>query len=537
MKHIFTGLLLIFSLLGFSQDLMLIKFTDKPDSSYYYDNPTAMLSQKALDRRDKYDISLDSLDIPVNAAYINQIKDTGIEPIGISKWFNGIFAWCTESEIQAIENLDFILEISSFVNNPIPLISERSIDKFQIENQFQNTTLSTSEGNYGLATTQIDQINLQALFEEGFTGTGITIAVMDNGFVGADTAEGFAYMRDNNHLKGGYNFVDNNNNDLYSDGDHGTKVLSTLAGYLEEEYMGTAIDADYYLFITENNQHELPDEEVNWILAAEYADSLGVDIINTSLGYAEFDDPRYDYTYADMDGQTAYISRAGQIAAEKGMIPVTAAGNEGNKPWHYITTPADADGVFTIGAVDIDSLPAWFTSFGPTADGHTKPDVSALGADAAILDSSGIVQTANGTSFASPIIAGAMACLLQAFPQVSPEDLKQKVRKSASLFANPNEQLGYGIPDFGWVYDELLSVDNFEEENNLVVFPNPTPNLLNIKTDTPILQIQIISFEGKIIRKYSPTNQIELSEFPSGNYWIRFELENGQIGVKQIVKK
>src|SRR5690625_2662484 len=533
MRFIFTAVLLLGTLFGFAQDLTLIQFTDKPDSTYYYENPTAMLSEKALDRRDKYNIDLDALDVPVHSDYIAEIKNLGVEPIGISKWFNGIFAWCTESEIQAVENLDFVGEIFSFVNNPTTLTSKRSIEKFQIENQLKKTTFNIAEIDYGLATDQINQINLQGLFDEGFTGTGITIAVMDNGFVDVDTAAGFAYLRDNNQLKGGYNFVANSD-ELFSGGDHGTKVLSTIAGYLEEEYMGTAIDADYYLFITENNQHELPDEEVNWIVAAEQADSLGVDIINTCLGYSEFDDPRYDYTYDDMDGETTYISRAGQIAAEKGMIAVTAAGNEGSKPWHYITAPADAKGVFTVGAVDTDGFPAWFTSFGPTADGHIKPDVSALGADAAFLDSSG-VYTANGTSFASPIITGAMACLLQAFPEVHPEDLKQKVRKSASLFENPTDQLGYGIPDFGWAYNELLSVNKFEKEDNLMVFPNPTSDVLHIQTETPITKIQIISFEGKIIRKFSFTNRVDLSEFPTGNYLVRFKLENGQVGVKQIV--
>lgn len=532
MKFFWLFLLFLIPCLSFSQDLHFIKFSDKSDVEFYYENPTAMLSEKALERRDKYNISLDFTDIPVDSTYINEVKSLGIEPIGISKWFNGFFAWLLEEEIQELENLSFIANIFSFVNHPNATGKPQKIKKFEIENSTLKTTFNT---NFTYTNTQIEQLNLQVLFEEGFTGEGITIAVIDNGFYGVNTDEGFAYIRDNNQIKGGYNFV-NNNEDIYTEGTHGTMVLSTIGGYLEEEFIGTAIDADFYLFTTENNAYEMPDEEVNWIMAAEKADSLGVDIINTSLGYYEFDDPRYDYTYQDMDGETTYISRAAQMASEKGILAVISAGNAGNQDWHYISAPSDAAGVFSIGAVDFENNPASFTSFGPTADGRIKPDVSALGVQAAVLVDNAI-NFANGTSFSSPIMAGAMACLLQAFPEKPLEELKQKVRKSADLFENPTDQLGHGIPDFSKIYDDLLSVDSPILFPEIKVYPNPTADFLYLQTEENIKNIQLFSFEGKIIKNYTSTTSLDLKNLPTGKYILKIQLENGKVGQQQIIKK
>src|SRR5690606_26070527 len=244
-----------------------------------------------------------------------------------------------------------------------------------------------------------------------------------------DEVEGFAYLRNNDKIKGGYNFVDDDPF-FYTRGSHGTMVLSTMGGFIENQYVGTAIDAEYYLFITEKSEEEIPQEEVWWIAAAERADSIGVDVINTSLGYNEFDDSRYNYTYEDMDGETAFITRGAQIAAEKGIMMVNSAGNSGNDDWCYITAPADGFDVFTIGAVDSDGTPAPFSSFGPTPDGRIKPDVAAHGYQTAVINPNGEINGSYGTSFSSPIMAGAMACFIQAFPNIHPSVLRQKVRES-----------------------------------------------------------------------------------------------------------
>lgn len=532
-------ILLFFILAGsmFSQDLVLIKFNDKPSADTYFDNPLLMLSQKALDRREKYNIDLTIQDVPVETTYVTQVEALGIEPIAVSKWFNGVFAWCNSTQILQAEALSFVTEVETFVQNEfktsngIPLT-----DKFQVPNENDQGQDGILDFVYGYTETQVTQLNLQYLHNLGFTGEGITIAILDNGFPGVNTEDGFAYIRNNGQIKGGYNFIDNNEN-YYERGTHGTVVLSTIGGYIENQFVGTAIDADFYLFITENTDHELPDEEVNWIAAAERADSIGVDVINTSLGYNEFDDPRYDYTYEDMDGQTAFITRGAQIAAEKGIMVVNSAGNSGNNPWYYITAPADGIDVFTIGAVRSDNTAASFSSFGPTADGRIKPDVDALGSGAAVIEPNGEIQFSSGTSFSSPIMAGAMACFIQAFPEVHPAVMREKVRQSAHLYQNPTDQLGYGIPDFGEAYEDIMSVQDLNQESIVEIYPNPTSGIVNIQSEKNIKQIQLISVEGKIVRKYKNENQLNIQDLPKGVYVLKVQLENGKMEVKKLIKK
>lgn len=535
MKKLLFLFFLLISLISFAQDLVLIKFADKPSSSTYFDNPLLMLSQKALDRRAKYDIPLDMRDIPVEASYVSQIEALGIQPILVSKWFNGVFAWVTASQAAQAEALSFVTEVESFVRNQ-PKAAEPKGDKFQLENQGVNSPEDIFDFVYGATNTQVKQLKLDYLHNQGFTGEGITIAIMDNGFPGVNTVEGFSYIRNNGQIKGGYNFVDKNEN-IYSRGSHGTVVLSTIGGYLENQFVGTAIDADFYLFITENTDHELPDEEVNWIAAAERADSIGVDVINTSLGYSEFDDPRYDYTYADMNGQTAFITRGAQIAAEKGIMVVNSAGNSGGDSWHYITAPADGVDVFTIGAVNSSGDPAWFSSYGPTSDGRIKPDVDALGSGAAVIRQDGTIDFSSGTSFSSPIMAGAMACLIQAYPEVKPGEMRQKVRQSAHLFNNPTNQMGYGIPNFETAYNIMLAVQDVNTQTEISVYPNPTSDVLNIHSNSPVKYVQLISVEGKIVRKFAQTSQLNLQDLPKGVYVLKVQLENGKTELKKVVKK
>lgn len=237
-----------------------------------------------------------------------------------------------------------------------------------------------------------------------------------------------------------------------------------------------------------------------------------------------------------MDGETAYISRGAQIAAEKGIMVVISAGNEGNKDWHYITAPADAKDVFTIGAVDSGGNPAGFSSYGPSADGRIKPDVDAMGVYATIISPFGDITYASGTSFSSPIMAGAMACLSGAFPDEQPSELRRRVRESASRYNNPTNQMGYGIPDFSDAYDKCLGTEEFDL--NLVnIYPNPTVNLLKIESKIPVSQIQLISFEGKIIRKYKADTELQLSDLPAGVYILKVQLANGKTEVKKLIKK
>lgn len=536
MKKILISFFLLGVSFGFSQDLVLIKFTDKPDAAAYLADPLLMLSQKALDRKAKYGIPIEESDVPADEDYILQIKDLGINPIASSRWFNGVFAWITEAEAIQAENLPFVEGIESFVRNPEGGKYEAPAKFITNGGDSVSEELQPETINYGVTETQITQINLNYLHDLGFTGEGITIAVMDNGFPGVDTREAFRYLRENNKLKGGYNFVDDND-DIYGSGSHGTMVLSTIGGYIENQFVGTAIDSDYYLFITEDNTHEMPDEEVFWIAAAEMADSIGVDVINTSLGYSKFDDSRYNYVYADMNGETTFISRGAQWAAEKGIMVVVSAGNEGNKNWHYITAPADAKDVFTIGAVDAWGNMAGFSSYGPTSDGRIKPDVDALGVNASVIRPSGEMNNSSGTSFSSPITAGAMACLIEAQPEKHPEYLREKVRESADHYLNPTDHYGYGIPDFGDAYEKCLGLKEFDKIDYVTVYPNPTTGQIYIKSEKAIRSLQLISFEGKIIRRPEVSNSLDLSGLPKGVYLLKVGLENGKTEVKKIIKK
>lgn len=533
----FTGLLFT---LGFvfcsAQDLMLIKFADKPSAQTYFSNPELMLSQKAIDRREKYNIEIDMLDVPVEQAYVDQVTALGITPLTVSKWFNGIFAWLTEEQADQAAGLSFVTEVESFVRDAGRMSSGSTpADKFSAVADPESSKPGHFNFDYGYTETQVKQINLDYLHELGFTGDGITVAVLDNGFPGVDTEDGFSYIRDNGQIKGGYNFVNDNEN-IYGNGSHGTVVLSTIGGYIENEFVGTAIDADFYLFITEDNTHELPDEEVHWIAAAERADSIGVDVINTSLGYYEFDDSRYNYDYQAMDGETTYISRGAQFAAEKGIMVVVSAGNEGNNSWHYITAPADAKDVFTIGAVDSNGSPAGFSSYGPTADGRIKPDVDALGSWASVIRPDGSIDYSSGTSFSSPITAGAMACLIQSSPNVHPQQLRQYVRETGDHYSNPTDQMGYGIPDFGAAYNKCLGVSDFEL-SQVKVFPNPTSRYVRIDSEVPVIGLQLISFEGKIVRRFESETVLDIGSLPDGVYILKVKLANGKTETKKIIKK
>ncbi|MDR2123208.1 MAG: S8 family serine peptidase [Flavobacteriaceae bacterium] len=477
---------------SFSQELVLVKFKDKPLVSHYFSNPTEMLTQKALDRRLKYNIPLSDTDVPVHGNYIDAVKNLNIPIIVVSKWFNGVFVEIDDFQKSQIQALDCVLKIESLVKNSVAPKLTNPAPKPDFSHL--KTSLSTD--------IQIEQIGLNHLHDLNYTGKNISIAVMDAGFPGVNTISAFDRIRANQQIKGGYNFTESNTN-IYSGNGHGTNVLSIIGGYIPGQYTGTAIDADFYLYVTEKNGVEIPQEEVWWIASAEKADSLGVDIITTSLGYHTFDDSRYNYTIDDMDGETAFISRGAQIAAEKGIFVVTSAGNEGNSSWKKVSAPADAKDVFSVGAVNSSGYSTSFSSYGPSADGRIKPDVSALGQGTFLVNEWGMVSSGSGTSYSSPIITGAIACLLQACPEVPPSVLKQKIRESAHLYSNPTNQQGYGIPDFSSVLKSLFlqEVETLQEEAPFV-YPNPVKDVLFINMlseEEGAVEIQFFTYDGKLI--------------------------------------
>ncbi|MFI5173008.1 MAG: S8 family serine peptidase, partial [Chitinophagales bacterium] len=303
---------------------------------------------------------------------------------------------------------------------------------------------------------QIDQINLDTILDLGYTGHDMVIAVLDAGFFGMDTATLFQSFWDKSQILGYHNFPDHNDQvfNIFS-GYHGSWVLSVIGGDIDSVFSGSAPDADFYLFRTEVADSEYVVEEDYWLQAAEKADSVGADIINSSLGYTVFDDAAENHTYADLDGNTTVVTKAADMAAQKGILVCNSAGNEGGGAWHYISMPSDGDSVFSIGGVDAFGTHVGFSGYGPTSDGRIKPNVVALATGSAVLDPGGAIAFLNGTSFSSPLLAGACASLWDAFPLRTNMEIMNAVQQSASLFLTPNDSMGYGIPNFGLAFEML----------------------------------------------------------------------------------
>lgn len=471
-------LLFIFfiSFSAFSQEDAWIYFNAKPSAPFYFDSPLEMLSQRALDRRSTQNIALDFKDIPIESSYINQVKNTaGIMVMAKSKWLNAIHVRGTQAVINSLKTFAFIDKID-FADKSLNLAGKK-VNSSKI-NKVDKKLETQIEYTYGTSGNQIQMLNGHQLHQQKYTGAGKIIAIMDAGFPGVDTAQPFQKLRDNNQILGGYNFV-SRNPDFYALDSHGTSVLSAMGGYTENKLVGTAPDASYYLFITEDDTSENPIEESLWVEAAEKADSLGVDIINTSLGYFAFDDPAYNYTYSDMNGTTAFISRGSDIAFSRGMIVVASAGNSGNTVDPYICSPADAAGVVAVGAVTATETLAAFSSIGPSFDNRIKPDVMAQGQTVFLSNELGAIGTSSGTSFSSPIMAGMIACLWQAFPSKTNQEIKQLILESADRFATPDNQFGYGIPDFALAVTKELTRQQFSEAD-FQIYPNPTQDALSI---------------------------------------------------------
>ncbi|MFA5556319.1 MAG: S8 family serine peptidase [Flavobacteriaceae bacterium] len=534
MKKLFLTVFIFCNLLAFGQiQDAWIYFNDKPMSQYYLDNPLQMLSQKALDRRISQNIALDFTDVPIHEPYISDISDF-VEVMAKSKWMNAVHVRGTFDDIIELYDFTFVgdIEFANKLLNLQPKLSQNSIPFIH------QKILSEDEEAlpYGDSDNQIQMHNGHLLHQEGYTGEGKIIAVLDSGFVGVNTAQAFQKLHIENLILGGYDFV-NRDDYFYSGGNHGTRVLSIIGAYQENELVGSAPDAQFYLFITEDIASETPLEESLWVEAAEMADSLGVDIINTSLGYNTFDNPNYDYVYDDMNGTTAFISRGLNYAYSKGILCVTSAGNEGSGSWQYITAPADAQGSLTVGAVNNVGDYASFSSIGPTSDNRIKPDVTGQGVSTVNANQFGTIITGNGTSFSAPVITGLAACLWQAFPDLTNEELMQYIRESADLYDNPTAQKGYGIPNFYQAYQSLKIEEIYK--NEFLVFPNPTSDFLYFYTDDTLNgTFKLFDISGKNILE-NPINhntQIDVQHLQNGMYFYRI-LINGQIKTGKIVKK
>lgn len=416
----------------------LVLFKDKNNSPYSINSPLTYLSQKSIDRRFKQGIAIKTSDLPPNLTYIADIQQTGATVIYKSRWMNAALVEATETQKNTILGLSFVKGIE--FNRPLKQARKKDVfDKFAIE--------KTESLNYGDATAQIQLLGADAMHEQGFHGEGMLVALLDDGFLNANTSACLQNLFLNNKVVKVYDFVDNDNT-IYSQGGHGTAVLSTMAGYIDNQMISPAFGTSVALFRTEDGASETPLEEANWLFAAEMADSLGADIISSSLGYTTFDNANDDYTIAMMDGKTALSTRAADLATERGMVVVVSAGNSGNDSWEIISAPADADSVLAIGAVTRTGNYASFSSRGNTADGRVKPDVVAVGSSTALCNTSGNATTGNGTSFSAPLVAGLVAGFWQANPYLTAQEVTSCIRKSGHQFASPTIQLGYGYANF-----------------------------------------------------------------------------------------
>jgi len=442
--------LLLFFLSSLAQTSYWVYFTDKASTPLSID-----FSPEKLQRHHRKSIPLDWHDLPVNPHYLRTLKQDHFRIKWCSRWFNAAIVEVTsEDQLHVLYSYPFVRRIRP-VQCVIPLPA--SMD--------QNQNL-----DYGSSLLFIEQVRLDSLHRRGFMGQNVKIGVFDAGFTGVDTMKGFDSLRLNRRLISYYDYYEQDSS-VFEDSNHGTSVLSIMAGYLPQKYIGGAPLAHYFLARTEVVAFERHIEEYLWAQAAETADSLGIDIINTSLGYNIFDPGEGDYSYADMDGNTTIITQAADLAASRGILVVSSAGNEG---YNRITAPCDGDSVLCVGATDINNRWVPFSSVGPSADGRVKPDVAALGASTPILVPYLASPTSgSGTSFSAPIVTSLAACLQSAFPQASPQALYQAIIQSASQFNAPDSLLGYGIPN-GLEALLLLSLS----QNPLPSSPMPTLKVL-----------------------------------------------------------
>lgn len=492
-----------------------VHFKDKAGTPYSVHAPEAFLSERAIKLRQKHHIPIDEKDLPVNPAYIQQVLalDSNMRLCTKSKWNNGITVY---SEREDILDSIVLLPCVAFVEKTVPMKEPETrpdtpfVFVRPADAVAKFTYLSDIEINkdfdYGMGESQIRMNNGHWLHRLGYSGENMRMMIMDGGFQNVDTLFVFRKLHQDNRLLGARNLVQPELNPFRKH-THGTSVLSCIAAYAPGKLVGTAPMVEVYLCQTEDARSENKVEEDNWVAGLELADSLGCQVLNSSLGYTEFDDSTQVRKYEDLDGKVSRASQAASIAVSKGMIVCNSAGNEGSKKWRHLGTPADADGILTVGAVDAKGRIANFSSHGPAADGRVKPDVCAVGLGCFVSSAKGFIHYSAGTSFSSPILSGMVACLWEAFPEKSNVEIMDAVRRSADRYNTPDSLYGYGIPDMLTAYNLLLqqekapisiSTDTFVAEDDIFDFKlvtqneNNAPKTVEVKLESPALKKPIV---------------------------------------------
>jgi serine protease AprX len=519
MKTILSATLLLLVISVYSQQIpqkYFVTFKDKNGTPYTISNPQAFLTQRSIDRRAAHWIPILEEDLPVNPAYVSSVRATGVQVIAASKWFNGIIIRAVDSSIlntiRALPSVQSVLRVTAYTT----LKSMISENKFRLEESLNIpgrdrgslAPVSTEGYDYGPSHGQIHLLNGDLLANMGYRGQGKVIAVLDAGFLNVDINPAFDSLRINHQILGTRDFV-TPGADVYREFWHGGSVLSTMGGNTPGQLIGTAPKASYWLIRTEDANTENIIEEYNWVIGAEMADSVGADVINSSLGYAQFDHDYMNHTCADMNGTTNPSTRGANIAYSKGIALSISAGNEGGTPWTCISSPSDALNALSIAAVDSLGSYASFSSTGIVNGSFVKPNIASVGYNAYLASWDNSFGFGFGTSFASPINAGMMACLLQAVPILNPSQLYLAIIRSASQYTHPDSLLGYGIPDYRAAlgYAGLAA----HSSNSFQAYPNPFIDGFTISFDsraTGNYIISLISITGETVLQ---TNKLIVS--------------------------
>ena len=457
---VLIGSCLLFTDLHAQFTRYIVKLKNKGGNPFSLSTPAAYLSQRAIDRRTRYGIAIDSTDLPVTPSYITQIKNIpGVTVLNISKWHNSIAIQTSDpNAITAINGLSFVQSVAPIAARTQSNTDRKLIiaDQPYISSQ-RGTNIKADFFNYGSGS--LAEINLhkgQFLHNIGLRGQGMLIAMLDGGFFNYNTFDAMDSIILNNQVLDTWDFYSSNNT-VSDDHPHGMQCLSTIAANIPGQFIGKAPKANFMLYRTEDTNSEYPIEEFNMVCGMERADSAGADVISASLGYYDFDDASFNYTYANMNGNTTISAIGADLAAKKGLLFSVAAGNEGNGAWHYIITPADADSVLAVGAVNTSGGVGSFSSYGPSSDGQVKPDVASIGVGAMVQATNNTVVTGNGTSFACPNMSGLATVLWQAFPEYNNMRIIRALREAGSIAATPNDRIGYGIPDMKAAFGSLLT--------------------------------------------------------------------------------
>ncbi|TFV97857.1 T9SS type A sorting domain-containing protein [Algoriphagus kandeliae] len=520
-----------------AQDRYAVFFKYKPQSSFSLERPSEFLTERALQRRVKENVSPDSTDLPVSEGYVEQVKEYATAILYQTKWLNASLVVADLEAVQNIEQLPFVdrVELVGKGYNPQPNErlrtpeSESKIQKFLPLEKANARTLVAEELPSDF---QNSLLGIDKMHEEGFKGEGIRIAVFDVGFPAVNTINAFSHLINNGQIIDQKDFVRPWNENVFTDYQHGTNVLSLIGAMEAEAYISGAPNAEYFLAMTEELLTEYKIEEYNWLRAAEYADSIGVDIINSSLGYFDFDDPSMNYTFEDLDGKTTVITRAANFASQKGILVVNSVGNYGpSEP--SLVAPSDSPEVLAIGSVNQDLAVSNFSSRGPTSDGRIKPDLAAFGNGVSLIRNNGSIGPGSGTSFAAPQIVALAAGLWQARPDWTRSELIDNLLRSASNYDNPDNLIGYGIPDFyKALYGEILSIEEQGEELVWKVYPNPiSGNSLkihfgkNLEASFTIFDMSGKSISNLQLKRNSNKDpfEVNIEGLPSGFFIIQME--------------